>query len=240
MPKTVDVRRSADRPCTAWDGVRTWHSLSAARHYDPGSTSFGLLVLHDEHVLAPGQGFPLHRHRDVEVVTWVLEGTLTHEDSTGARGELRPGQVQVLSAGAGVAHAERNDAAQGGKPLRLVQAWVVPDRTGGPARHEQRDAGPQLAAGDLVAVASGDGAGLPLRARGATLHVARLPAGQSVPLPYAPYAHVFVAAGVAELEGAGPLAAGDAARCTGGGRRTLTATDAAEVLVWELHGDLRP
>lgn len=239
MPPTVDVRRSSERACTASDGVLSRHSLSTGRHYDPDNTSFGRLALHDEHLLAPGAGFPLHRHRDVDVVTWVLEGTLTHEDSTGARTHLRPGVAQVLAAGAGVAHEERNDAAPGGPAVRFVQAWVVPDVAGGPTGCVSRDVGALLGADRLVRVASGHGdVLLPLGARTAALHVGRIGPGPPVRLPVAGHVHVFVARGEVELDGAGRLGAGDAVRLTGADGASLSVSASAEVLVWEMDGSL--
>jgi redox-sensitive bicupin YhaK (pirin superfamily) len=225
------VRRSGDRFRTGSSGVDSRHSFSFGRHYDPANTSFGSLVLHDEHALAAGAGFDLHAHRDVEVVTWVLDGVLRHEDSTGRRGELRPGSVQRMSAGSGVQHAER----AGGVPTRFVQAWVVPDEPGGEPEHAQCDVGELLRGGGLVRVVSGrhDDVPVRLRSRHAALHVGRLAAGEQADLPDAPFVHLFVSRGTVSLEGAGPLVEGDAGRLTGA--RRLTAREPAEVLVWEMH-----
>ena len=105
-----DVRRSADRARTRTDWLDSRHSFSYGPHYDPGNTSYGLLLAHNEDLLRPGGGFDPHRHVDVEVVTWVLRGSLAHQDSTGHRGVVRAGQVQRLSAGSGVVHSEHHVA----------------------------------------------------------------------------------------------------------------------------------
>lgn len=231
---SLHVRRGDDRPRTAGEGVQTRHAFSAGHHYDPSNTSFGPLLLHDEHVLDPGADFPPHRHRDVEVVTWVVEGVLTHDDSAGHVAHVHPGQVQRMSAGSGVVHTERND---GDAPVRMLQAWLVPDRTGRPPSYALHDAGTALAGGGLVPVVSGSDGCLPaLGTSGATLYVARLLPARWVLLPDAPALHVHVARGDVVLEPAGELADGDAVRITGGGGQRLTATTGAEVLVWELHG----
>lgn len=235
----VEVRRAEDRFVTRTDWLESRHAFSYGVHYDPANTSHGVLVSHNDDVVQAGGGFDRHPHRDLEIVTWVLSGALAHEDSTGARGLVAPGVVQRLSAGRGVEHSEHNAATRpgGGEPVHYVQMWVVPDEAGGEPEHAQRDVTPELRAGGLVAVASGrpeHASALRLRNRSAALHVARLPVGQGVELPQAPYLHVSVPVGAVVLEGTGPLGTGDAARLTAAGGR-LTAVEAAEVLVWEMH-----
>lgn len=137
-----------------------------------------------------------------------------------------------MSAGTGVQHSEMNPIAE---ESHFVQMWVVPDRLGVTPSYEQRDINEELARGGLVPVASGQGheGALHLNQRGAVLWAARLPAGESVAVPEAPHAHLFVAAGDAVLEGAGVLAEGDAARLTAAGSPRLTAgATGAEVLIW--------
>lgn len=233
------VRRADDRSRTTADGLEVRHSFSAGSHYDPANTSYGVLVACDDIRLSPGAGFPLHRHRDLEVVTWVLAGELAHEDAAGATATLRPGTVQVISAGAGVVHAERATD----RRTRVVQSWLVPDDLGTTPAHAIAERGDRLSDGDLVAVASGSrhhqaAGALPLGCAGATLHVARLSAGRAVRLPTAPDVHVLVACGSVELAGTGRLADGDAVRLAGG-RQSVTADAGAEVLVWEMHATLQ-
>lgn len=211
-------------------GVTTWHALSSGRHYDPANTAFGPLVAHDEHVLAPGAGFPAHLHRDVEVVSWVVEGALRHDADVGGPAELHPGHVQRLAAGRGVVHTEHAGAAG----ARFVQAWLLPDAVGGRPSYERFDVADRLAGCDLVPVASArpqDGAPLGLGVTGAALHVGQLPIGARVDLPDAPLLHLHVVGGAVDLAGVGLLGAGDAARLTDAAPG-LTATADAEVLVW--------
>jgi redox-sensitive bicupin YhaK (pirin superfamily) len=229
----LDVRRAQDRFCTVEPGRESRHAFSFGPHWDAANTGFGPLVLHDEHRLAAGAGFPPHPHAGVEVVSWVLAGVLEHEDSLGQRQLLRPGQAQVLAAGDGVRHAERNG---GTEPLAVVQAWLAGDS--GPPRYASADVSGLLDDG-LVPVASGRpqvDAPLRLRTPFAVLHVARLHPGGGAELPDAPLLHVHVAAGEVVLAGAGPLTAGDAARLTGTGGGQLTAVGRAELLVWALGG----
>lgn len=238
MSAPVELHRSADRARTVTPGVETLHSFSFGAHYDPANTGHGLLVAHNEDRLAPGGGYPDHPHRDLEIVTWVLSGALRHEDSAGRRGLVEAGSVQRVSAGSGIRHAEWNDAATGPR-ARFVQMWVLPDRAGTEPSYAQA-AAPE---DGWVTLASGLGGGgreaLVGLGASAALHLSRLAPGGSVVLPAAPHLHVFVAGGSVDLEGAGRLGSGDAARLTGAdaGLRLSSAglLGGAQVLVWELH-----
>lgn len=241
-PLAVVLERAGDRYRTQVEGLDTLHAFSFGRHYDPDRTSHGLLVARNEEHVRAGSGFDDHPHRDLEIVTWVLEGTLVHQDSAGHCGVVRPGVLQRLSAGTGVVHSERQDAAgDPGVDVRFVQAWVVPDDSGGAPAHAARDVNDLLRSGLLVPVASGmpqHGDAVPLRQRAAALHVARLAPGQAVQLPDAPFLHLSVLAGDVDVEGAGRLGPGDALRCTSVGGQRVAAASAAEVLVWEMHATL--
>ena len=125
-----EVRRSADRFLTVGDGTVTRHSFSYGAHYDPANVRFGPLVAINVEHLAPGSGYPAHRHSDVEIITWVLEGVLRHEDSTGIAGDVGPGVLQRLSAGPGVQHTEVNASAT--DPLVFVQMMLASDHDGDP------------------------------------------------------------------------------------------------------------
>ncbi|MCW2615710.1 MAG: putative PIRIN-like protein [Frankiales bacterium] len=241
----VDVRRAADRPRTQIAWLDSSHSFSFGRHYDPRNTSHGVLLVNNDDVVRAGAGFETHPHRDMEIVTWVVQGSLVHQDSTGHSGVIHPGLAQRMSAGSGILHSEKNDAyradgAYADVPVHFVQMWVAPagsDRTPG---YEQLEIGDARLRSGLVPVASGLGrhagdTAITIGNAGAALHAARLSPGQVVDVPDAPWVHLFVAAGSVSLEGAGPLVAGDAVRLTGAGGRRLEALDPAEVLVWEMH-----
>jgi len=233
---TVDVRRAAERFHTEIDWLDSWHSFSFGHHYDPANTHHGLLLVSNDDMIRAGSGFGTHPHADMEIVTWVLDGSLEHRDSTGAVGQIYPGLAQRMSAGTGVTHSERNASATA--DLHLVQMWVLPDTRGIEPGYEQLDVNDALAAGGLVPVASGRGheGAVVIHQRDAVLWAGRLAPGTEVTVPDAAHVHVFVAVGTAALDGAGELGTGDAVRLTGAGSRALTAgPESAEVLVWEMH-----
>jgi len=216
-----DVRRAADRFRTVGDGVQTWHSFSYGAHYDPDRIRFGPVMAINTEQLAPGRGYDVHHHADVEIVTWVLTGVLRHEDSTGQAGDIGPGTVQRLSAGSGVRHSERN--ASDVEPLVFVQMMLVSDHDGPPA-YAQLDVDP--VPGRLtptVAVAAP-----------AELFVLRLDAGRTVTVPPAARSLVIVTSG---RIGCGDvvLDAGDEARMTAAGEYDLRASSAATALIWQLQ-----
>ncbi len=123
----VDVRRAGERFHTAGSWLDSRHSFSFGRHYDPGNTHFGLLLVSNDDVVKAGTGFDTHPHRDMEIITWVLDGSLVHQDSTGHSGVIHPGLAQRMSAGTGILHSERNDswrltgAEQHGEDVHFVQ-----------------------------------------------------------------------------------------------------------------------
>lgn len=215
----------------AW--LDSWHSFSFGQHYDPTNTHHGLLLVHNDDVIAPGEGFGTHPHSDMEIVTWVLDGALEHHDSTGGHGIITPGLAQRMSAGRGVRHSEFN--ASGDLPVRLVQMWVLPDTAGIDPGYEEVDVSTDLAGGGLVTVAAGDGTGaVRIQQRGARLRVGRLAPGATAAVTGVPHAHVFAAVGTLAIEDGPALVEGDAARLTDAGARTITAgPEGVEVIVWE-------
>jgi redox-sensitive bicupin YhaK (pirin superfamily) len=243
--KEVDVHRSSDRFVTDFGWLDSKHSFSFGQHHDRTNTHHGLLLVNNDDVVLPGTGFETHPHRDMEIVTWVIRGSLVHQDSTGHSGVIYPGLAQRMSAGAGILHSEKNDtwrlAGERHKvPVHFVQMWVVPDVGGITPGYEQLEMDSELLGGGLVPVASGmdkhDGASaIRIKNRFAALHAARLEPGQSVELPDAPFLHLFVPRGTVALEGAGQLDEGDAVRFTATGGQRVTAIDSSEILVWEMH-----
>ena len=229
----IDIRRSTDRFHTRAGWLDSKHSFSFGGHYSPDNTHHGqLLVLNDDRV-AGGTGFDTHPHRDMEIVTWVLDGELEHRDSEGNEGVIYPGLAQRMSAGRGIRHSEKNHSAT--DEVHFIQMWVVPDTQGIDPGYEQLDVNEHLAAGGLVPVVSGQGheGAISIRQQDAVLWVARLATGERVQVPDAPHAHVFIARGAAELEAHGPLDTGDAVRLTEAGSMDLQAADGgAEILIW--------
>jgi redox-sensitive bicupin YhaK (pirin superfamily) len=245
----VDIRRAGDRFKTKIGWLDSKHSFSFSRHWDPDNTNHGLLLVNNDDIVLPGTGFETHPHQDMEIVTWVLSGSLVHQDSTGTSGVIYPGLAQRMSAGTGILHSEKNDSWRlaGGprhdEPVHFVQMWVVPDEGGITPGYEQLEIDDELLRGGLVTVASGmdkhDGvSAIRIRNRYAALHAARLGVDQSVELPEAPYLHLFVPRGTVDLEGAGVLGEGDAVRFTATGGQRVTALEPAEILVWEMHAEL--
>jgi redox-sensitive bicupin YhaK (pirin superfamily) len=249
LTPAADIRRAADRFATRIDWLDSHHSFSFGHQYEPGNTHHGLLLVNNDDIVRPGTGFETHPHKDMEVVTWVLRGSLVHQDSAGNSGVIYPGLAQRMSAGRGILHSESNDSwrLQGGaehaEPVHFVQMWVMPDERGGTPGYEQLEIDDALLSGTLVPVASGMArhrgvSAIRIQNRDAALHVARLQPGDSVQLPDAPYLHLFIARGAVELEGAGRLDEGDAVRFTATGGQRATAVEAAEVLIWEMHSAL--
>lgn len=262
IESSVDIRRARDRATTTIAWLDSKHSFSFGSHYQPENTHHGLLLVNNDDRVAPGTGFDTHPHRDMEIVTWVLSGSLVHQDSAGHSGVIYPGLAQRMSAGRGILHSEKNDSpaligqrfptergpreAQGQVPVHFVQMWVLPDEYGSTPGYQQAEVEDELLSGSLMTIASGmpkhdDATAITIGNRGAALHAARLRPGQSVELPEARYLHLFVPRGEVVLEGAGTLLEGDAVRFTATGGQRVTAAGPglpAEILVWEMHAGL--
>jgi quercetin 2,3-dioxygenase len=238
----IHVRPGGERFTGGGEGIESRYAFSFGEHYDPGNVRFGPLLAVNEELLAPGAGFDEHRHRDVEIVTWVVEGELEHRGDDGGTTLVRPGDLQVLSAGTGVFHSERN-APGAAAPVRFVQMWLEPDTFDRPPRyaHLARAVPPGV---PLAVVASGsehhpgeEGRGpSPLRQGAAALRVGTLAARRAVELPVAPLLYAHVVSGTVELAGE-RLAAGDAVAVSGATRAldAVAGTDAL-FLVWEMGG----
>jgi redox-sensitive bicupin YhaK (pirin superfamily) len=230
---TIDVRRADERFHTQISWLDSRHCFSFSRHYDPENTHHGLLLVSNDDRVQAGTGFTTHPHRDMEIVTWVLDGELEHKDTTGHQGLIYPGLAQRMSAGRGIWHSEMNPR---DTDVHFVQMWVLPDTEAVDPSYRQLDINSELGRGGLVPIASGRGheAAISIRQETAVLWGGRLQPGETVRVPDAPHAHVFIARGEAELESAGRLGEGDSARLTDAGNPTLTAgPGGAEVLIWE-------
>jgi redox-sensitive bicupin YhaK (pirin superfamily) len=230
----IVLRPAAERGHADHGWLDTYHTFSFADYHDPRWMGFRMLrVLNDDRV-RPGSGFPPHGHRDMEIVTYVLEGALAHEDSTGGGGVIRPGDVQRMSAGTGVRHSEFN--ASDVEPLHFLQIWIIPARRGIAPGYEQRTYPLAERRGTLRLVAAPDGAGGACTIQqDARVHATVLDRGQEVTHPLARdrYAWVHVARGAVILNGT-PLAAGDGAALSDEPRVTLLAREESEVLLFDL------
>ncbi|MEZ0068182.1 redox-sensitive bicupin YhaK (pirin superfamily) [Streptacidiphilus sp. MAP12-20] len=234
----LSIRRAGHRYRSEPEpGIVTAHAFSFAAHYDPANTHFGALLACNEETLAPGAGFASHKHRDTEILTWVLEGALAHHDDQGHEAVVRPGQLQYLSAGAGVTHSEAN-AEGAGEPVRFLQFWLQPGSFGTEPAYELKDVDP--AATHVLLTPPGL-----LRREDAALHLLRAQPYAPLPeLPAAEFVHAQVARGaVGFRERGGPrgrgreLAAGDAVRITGGDTLVdpTAGPDGAELLIWAMR-----
>lgn len=246
----LDIRRASERLITEIDWLDSKHSFSFGHHYAPENTHHGLLLVNNDDIVLPSAGFDTHPHRDMEIVTWVVEGSLVHQDSEGNSGVIYPGLAQRMSAGTGILHSEKNDAWRQGvgevhsDPVRFIQMWVVPDTEGLEPGYQQHELSATDLRSGLVTVASGmdrhaDLTAITINNRYAALHAAQLVDGDSVTVPDAPFSHLFVTRGRVDAEGAGALEPGDAVRISGGGGQQITARGEAEVLIWEMHATVR-
>jgi quercetin 2,3-dioxygenase len=240
----VEIRTSDSRHHTEFGWLHGRHSFDTGIDPYGRDTHHGLLVVNNHDTIEPGTGFDTHPHRNLEIVTWVMSGSVVHQDSEGHSGVIYPNLAQRMTAGRGIWHSERNDRAEGNERLNLVQMWIVPDQIGGAPDYEQFRLDPADLEGRLAVVASGmakhrNETAISVRNSSAAFHVARLDEGQSIEVPDAPFVHVYIPRGHVELESVGDLEAGDAARLTAAGERRLRALESSEVLIWEMHATLR-
>jgi redox-sensitive bicupin YhaK (pirin superfamily) len=212
----------------------TWHSFSFGDYYDPAHHQFRALRVINEDRVQPAQGFGTHGHKEMEILTWVLEGDLAHKDSMGHQRGLLPGNAQIMSAGTGITHSEFNGSAT--EPVHLLQIWILPDTPGLQPRYQEAAFTDSDLRNQLRLIASPGGAGgSVLIHQDVTVQVARLDPGSAVEHRFAPgrFGYIQVARGALELNGRA-MGAGDGAALTGEAAAVLTATAASEVLVFDL------
>jgi redox-sensitive bicupin YhaK (pirin superfamily) len=230
----IELRPAAERGHADHGWLDSFHSFSFAGYHDPAHMGFGALRVINEDRIAPGTGFGTHGHRDMEIVSYVLDGALAHKDSMGNGSVIRPGDVQRMSAGTGVMHSEFNDSAQA--QAHFLQIWIEPDRRGIAPGYEERHFASTEKRGVLRLVASPDGAD-----GSVTIHQqARLYAGlfdgdeqARLVLAAGRKAYVHVARGSVSVNGL-RLVAGDAAKLVDEPAITLGQGEQAEVLVFDL------
>ena len=229
----IRIRKAAERGVTKISWLDSRHSFSFGDYYDPAQMHWGPLRVINEDVVAPGAGFPTHPHREMEIVTWVLEGELAHKDSTGNAEKIRPGELQRMTAGTGITHSEFNASAN--TPVHLLQIWLLPGEQGLTPGYEQKSFGTEIE-GRLRLVASQQGRdGSITIHQDANIFAGRLAPGQSHTLPVRPgrVQWVQVARGTATLNGM-PLVQGDGAAVRDETALTVAANDAAELLVFDM------
>ncbi len=224
-----DQRYHAD---FGWLSTR-WH-FSFSDYYDARNMNWGALRVFNDDVIQGGGGFDMHPHRDMEIVTYVLDGELEHRDSLGSRGVIHPGEVQVMSAGKGIVHAEYNHAKD--RPVHLLQIWIMPRHKGLAPRWEQRQFTPEQRRDKLLAVVSGGQVADTLTIdQEAAIYVSSLSAGRSVSHVSAPgrKAYLFAISGVLAVNGK-PLSAGDQARIEDEAKLDIRADVDAELILLDV------
>ncbi|MBI3570152.1 MAG: pirin family protein [Gammaproteobacteria bacterium] len=228
----IQLRKANDRGHANHGWLDSWHTFSFADYHDPRHMAFSVLRVINEDFVEPGQGFPTHPHRDMEIITWILEGALEHKDSLGTGSVIRPGDAQRMSAGTGIRHSEFNPSKD--EATHLLQIWIMPNQQGVTPSYEQKSIAPADLVNRLRLVASPNGAeGSVTIHQDARLFVTRLKNGE-VTHTLAPgrRAWVQVARGELTLNGQ-KLTAGDGAGIENESRLILAADD-AEALLFDL------
>ena len=230
----LTIRPSQERGYADHGWLKSFHSFSFAGYYDPRHMGFGNLRVINEDRVAAGGGFGTHAHRDMEIISYVLDGELAHQDSMGNVKGIPPGDVQRMSAGTGVQHSEFNHAE--GQTTHFLQIWIEPNVTGIPPSYEQKTFSDSDKRGMLRLVASGDGAqGSVTVHADAKLYAGLFDGSESAELPLDAMRKTYVHLVRGELEVNGQLLrTGDAARLEGESRLQLSGGKAAEVLVFDL------
>ena len=230
----IQIRKSDERGHANHGWLDTRFTFSFADYYDPKHVQFRTLRVMNDDRVAGGGGFPTHPHRDMEIVTYVLEGALAHKDSMGNGSTIRPGDVQYMSAGTGVAHSEFN--ASPSEPVHLYQIWMFPDKNGHQPRYDQRNFSEAEKRGKLRLLVSPDGRDGSVEIRQDNeLYATVLKPGESVRHELKPVRHAYVqvARGSVKLNGQA-LEAGDGAAISGEKTLLLTGIKDAEVLLFDL------
>jgi redox-sensitive bicupin YhaK (pirin superfamily) len=230
----IQVLRANERGHADHGWLESYHTFSFADYYNPEAMGFRALRVINEDRVAAGRGFPTHSHRDMEIISYVLDGALGHKDSMGTGSVIKPGDVQRMSAGTGVSHSEMNASKTEG--VHFLQIWIMPDRGGHKPGYEQKAFTKDERQGKLRLVASPDGRDGSLSIhQDATISAGLFAAGESTTHVVAPkrYAWLQVARGAIEVGGE-KLSAGDAIAAEGPGELTIKGTDDAEILVFDL------
>lgn len=230
----ITVRRSNERGHFDHGWLNTYHTFSFDQYYDPRYMNFRDLRVINEDFVAAGRGFPKHGHRDMEIITYILEGALKHEDSMGNGSVIRPGDVQRMTAGTGVRHSEQNASDQ--ERVHLLQIWILPHTVGLDPGYEQKAFSEDERRGQLRLIASEDGReGSVLVHQDVSLFASVLPAGQEVEHALDPvrYAWMQVARGSVEVNGE-KADHGDGVSAFGESSLRISAAEDAEVLLFDL------
>jgi redox-sensitive bicupin YhaK (pirin superfamily) len=228
----ITLRPAGQRFHSDMDWLDSWHTFSFAHHHDPRWMGFRALRVINDDRIAPAHGFDTHGHRDMEILTWVLEGTLEHRDSMGTGSIIRPGEVQRMTAGTGVLHSERNPSLE--EPLHLLQIWIQPDGRGMKPGYAQKDVTAGLDRLRLVASSDGRDGSISVH-QDVAVWAARSGAGDRLRHDVAEgrYLWVHLARGRGRLNGM-DVVAGDGAGFVAEPTMDLESLEDSEVLVFDL------
>jgi redox-sensitive bicupin YhaK (pirin superfamily) len=229
----IDIIPSAKRHHSDAGWLSTYWHFSFSDYYDPKNMNWGDLRVFNDDVIQGGGGFGMHPHRDMEIITYVVKGQLEHQDHLGNKGLVHPGEVQVMSAGRGIMHAEYN--ASKTEPVHLMQLWVIPRKKGNAPRWEQKQFTPEQRQGKLLpVVSSGNLPGTLAIDQDAAIYVSSLKPGEEVAHENkGSHAYLFVISGNATLNGK-PLAKGDQARVASEKKLEIRAETDAELILLDL------
>ncbi|MEK6280251.1 MAG: pirin family protein [Acidobacteriota bacterium] len=230
----ITIRKAEDRGHFNHGWLDTFHTFSFDRYYDPRHVNFGSLRVINEDRVAPGHGFPTHSHRDMEIITYVLEGGLAHKDSMGNGSIINPGEVQRMTAGTGVAHSEANPSAT--EPVHLLQIWIMPNAQRLKPGYEQKMFSDELKQGNFCLIASEDGrAGSVTIHQSADMYAAKLDPDQQVihSLGEKHKAWVQVARGAVTLNGF-ELTQGDGVAISDESKIEVKGREPGEILLFDM------
>ncbi len=230
----ITIRPSEERGRTRFEWLDSRHSFSFGDYFDPAHMGFRSLRVINEDWVKPGQGFGTHPHRDMEIVTIVFEGALEHKDSLGTGAVIRPGEVQIMSAGTGIRHSEFNHSRS--EPVHLLQVWILPEKPGLKPRYDQTKFPEAERQGRLRLAASRSGRDGSLTIfQDADIYVGSLPAGAEVSHALRPGRHVWVQVAGGGLTLAGKtLETGDGAAVSDERAFEIKARSASEIVLFDL------
>lgn len=236
----IDIRYAKDRGHLNFGWLDTWHTFSFGQYRDAKQQGFSDLLVINDDVVQPGMGFGTHPHQDMEIFTYILEGSLEHKDSMGTGSIIRPGDVQMMSAGTGIRHSEFNPSTE--ERVHLLQIWIIPDKRGVAPRYQQVHFTDADKRGKLRLIISPDSAEGSLNVyQDVRVHAGLFDGDESAELALASdrYAYVHVARGSLQVNGV-RMHAGDGARVRQESTLSFGKGEKAEVLVWDLRPNELP
>jgi len=230
----IKIRKAKDRGHFNFGWLDTFHTFSFGDYYNPSFMGFRSLRVINEDFVHAGRGFPTHSHRDMEIITYILEGAMDHRDSMGNGSVIRPGDVQRMTAGTGVSHSEANPSPE--NSVHLLQIWIIPEERGLEPGYEQKFFGDEQKQGSLCLIASADGRGGSVKVhQDVSVYSAMLENGQEVSLQLAANRHAWIQVARRSVSVNGEnLDQGDGAAISGESNLTISGRARAEILLFDM------